>query len=223
MLMIDGDRTMKYPRTPHVPFSNITDPDDIISNADIFNKKWVVTEKIDGSQVSFEMDGGIVVARNRNTPLLSGSMDRQFHVLPGWIESNYTGMLGLLGDRYIMFGEWMFHVHTVHYDSLPDWFVGFGMFDKVAGSFIPFLDAVNRMSAAGFATVPVLGTVVLRDRKHLESFVKRSTFGSEEMEGVYLHSIDDADRIKYVTVKFKDSVDHARHWRQCTRERNSKA
>lgn len=214
---------MKYPRIPHLAFSSVTDADDIVVDKDIFGQPWVVTEKIDGSQTSYEIVDGIVQARNRNTALLSGSMDRQFHRLPAWVQVHYEVLVTLLGDQYILFGEWMCHVHTVHYDRLPDWFVAFGLFDKVTGSFLPFLPTMERLRSLGFSTVPLVFEGVVKDRKMIDSFIKKSAFGSEEMEGVVFHSKDDLERFKFVTASFKTKVDNARHWRTCTRVQNSLA
>lgn len=176
---------------------------------------------VHNSQTGVQFIDGSIDARNRNTPLLVGNMDRQYHPIPAWIQEHYEALWKLLGNDRILFGEWLFHVHTVVYDHLPDWFVGFGLFDKVAGRFVPFLEGRALMTGAGIAIVPLIETAVIRDKAQLLGYIKISVFGNEQMEGVVLHSIDDSTTVKYVTEKFKHAVDHARHWRKCDRTKNA--
>ena len=204
---------MKYPRIAHVAFSSITDPDDFYTDINIFNREWIVEEKIDGSQTGCQFIDGSPDVRNRNTDILHGGSDRQYHPFPAWFNARYDALWNLLGNQFILFGEWMFHVHTKHYTKLPDWFIAFDMLDKATDAFLPFDDAMQKVTGAGACFVPVLGTVILRDEKQLRSFITTSRFGDEEMEGVVLHSADGKDRVKFVTEAFVDSVDHARHWR----------
>lgn len=114
----------------------------------------------------------------------------------------------------------MFHVHTIHYDALPDWFVAFGLFDKEKSTFIPFMKGLGVVEQAGLATVPIIAKTRLKDQDDLLSRVTTSRFGHEMMEGIVLHSIDDTDKVKYVTDTFKRSIDNSRHWRKCNRVKN---
>ena len=214
---------MKYPRIAHAPSSSKTDPDDLFTDLDIFNREWFVTEKVDGSQLSAQFIDRAPDVRNRNTDILHGGSDRQFHPFPAWFNARYGAIWKLLGSDRILFGEWMFHVHTVVYTKLPDWFVAFDLYDKARESFIPFEDAMAVAAGAGLFHVPILGKAVIRDQKHLLSFISTSKFGTEEMEGLVLHSADGDDRVKFVTGRFKNSIDSSsRHWRwESERKKNA--
>jgi hypothetical protein len=216
---------MKYPRIAHVPFSSKTDPDDFFTEMEIFGREWIVTEKVDGAQISAQFIDGAPDVRNRNTDILHGGADRQFHPFPAWLAVHFDALREMLGDRYILFGEWLFHVHTEHYTSLPDWFMGFDVLDKETGEFLPFDEATRVIESAGLRHVPVLGKAIIKDEKHVRSFIGKSSFGDVEMEGVVLHSADGKDRVKFVTERFVQQVnDHPREWRRGpTRERNSLA
>lgn len=220
---------MKYPRIAHLPFSNVTDADDIVTKADVFGKRWILTEKVDGSQLSIEFEHEEIQARNRNTRLLGGKMDAQFGPLPAWIEKHFDGLWDLLGNRYIVFGDWMFHVHCVEYDSLPDLFIAYDVFDKEnqdrdgrpgTPMFLPFHEAMASCRTHGIKTTRIIDDVLLRNEKHLLSYIGKSAFSSKEMEGIVLHSPDGQEHYKYVTPAFKASVDASGHWRECDRVRN---
>ena len=212
---------MKYPRIPHVTFSRGIFDDDLVFNGSIFNREWHVTEKMDGSQMGTDKEGWELVARNRNTIVTRGGVDRQFHILPAWLKDKYQIISDLVGDRYILFGEWLFHLHTVPYDKLPDWFLGFNLYDTDNEGFLPFLEGRKMISDAGLFPVPLLDTVVIKSKKQLLSYIKTSTYGSAQMEGLVLHSTDGRLVVKYVTGEFKESIDsNPNHWRRCERTRN---
>ena len=214
---------MKYPRIAHAPSSSLVDADDFFTDAKVFGREWIVTEKVDGAQMSIQFNDGDPDVRNRNTDILHGGADRQFHPFAAWLAAHHDALRAVLGDRRILFGEWLFHVHTEHYTTLPDWFIAFDVLDKETGEFLPFDEARSAVTGAGLAFVPVLGRAVLRDGKHLRSFIGKSSFGDIEMEGVVLHSADGKERVKLVTQRFKKQVDdHPREWRwEANRERNS--
>ena len=51
----------------------------------------------------------------------------------------------MLGDRFILFGEWLYARHSVHYRRLPHYFFEFDIYDKEAGA---FLDLERRLDDA---------------------------------------------------------------------------
>jgi ATP-dependent RNA circularization protein (DNA/RNA ligase family) len=204
---------MKYPRMEHTANSHPTD-DDLISKDLLFPKFWIVTEKVDGAQMSIEFQNKELIVTNRGTRLLQGDMDRQFHILPEWIYPKYEMLLEKLGDKLVLFGEWLHHKHTVPYDELPDWFIAYDLWDKEAKNFVPFKDFCHIMDECEIHHVPILFEGVIQNENHLIEFISKSRFGSEEMEGIVIHSPDGKYRYKYVTGRFHESVDQSsQHWR----------
>jgi hypothetical protein len=204
-----------------VPFSNVYDPDDVITRDSIFGREWIITEKVDGSQTDIQFVDDAPDARNRNTDILHGGADRQYHPFLVWLQAHYVALWTLLGNDRILFGEWMFHVHSVGYTSLPDWYLAFDLFDKATDRFLPFEAAMASIEGAGLYHVPILARVTIRDQAHLLSFISGSAYGDVEMEGLVLHSADGQDHVKYVTSAFKDVVDGSRKWRwELTRRKN---
>jgi len=211
---------MKYPRIGHIQGSNPSS-DDIMFKSTIYNVKWFVTEKMDGSQICFTLDdNGQIHAFNRNTELLLGHSDKQFSILQIWINNHYEDLFQLL-QTHILYGEWLFHTHTVYYDTLPDWFLAFGLKDKQTGLFLPPIKTWKDIQQTSICHVPVF-----YEKKQFQSFedmmsiIQKSTYGPNKMEGFVLHHLSGQLRCKYVTKQFKDSVDNSRHWRTCTRTQN---
>lgn len=213
-------RKIKYPRISHTKNSHPTD-DDLITREHLFPREWIVTEKVDGAQMSITFENGELIVTNRGTVLLKGDMDRQFHMLPQWIYPKFEALHRLLHDQYILFGEWLCHKHTVYYDALPDWFIAFGILDKQTDQFLPFDRMCVMIDSIALYHVPVLYRGLIKHENDLPSFITTSHFGSEQMEGVVLHAYDDQYRYKYVTDHFRDSIDQSPlHWRYKTRTQN---
>ena len=96
----------------------------------------VVEEKVDGANlgISFDSEGNIR-AQNRGAYLhLPGS--GQWKKLGDWLALRTDTLFEHLSDHFILFGEWCHAQHSVFYDRLPDWFLGFDIYDKQFGRFL---------------------------------------------------------------------------------------
>ena len=47
-----------------------------------------------------------------------------------------SGLEEMLGSRFILYGEWLYAKHSVHYRKLPHYFFEFDIYDKDAGQFL---------------------------------------------------------------------------------------
>ena len=123
----------KYPRTPHILGSGLQPDDDadtIVAFADLAGRHLAVEEKMDGanSAISFAADGRLLL-QSRGHYLTGGPRERQFDLFKRWAR-RFTGELWtLLGDRYILYGEWLYAKHTIYYTDLPHYFLEFDIFD----------------------------------------------------------------------------------------------
>ena len=152
---------LKYPRTPHLEGSKLQPGDEDISQipfSDLKGKRIVVEEKCDGanSAVSFGDDGSLLL-QSRGHYLTGGGRERHFNLLKQWASLHQTAFYTVLGNRYVMYGEWMYAKHTVFYDNLPHYFLEFDIFDREAEK---FLDTETRHSM--LADLPVVSVPVLK-------------------------------------------------------------
>ena len=53
----------------------------------------------------------------------------QWKPLNNWINCHEEKIFDVLMDEFILYGEWCYAKHSVYYDNLPDWFIGFDIFD----------------------------------------------------------------------------------------------
>jgi hypothetical protein len=129
----------KYPRTRHIEGSGIQPGDDpeAVSFTTLAGRHLVVEEKMDGanSAISFTPDGRLLL-QSRGHYLTGGPRERQFALLKQWA-NRYAGPLWeTLGDRYVLYGEWLYARHTIFYTDLPHYFLEFDALDTVSGAFL---------------------------------------------------------------------------------------
>ena len=131
---------LKYPRTPHLLGSRQQRGDEdlaIVSPADLKGRFLIVEEKLDGanSAISFDDDRGLVL-QSRGHVLSGGPRERQFDLFKRWANAHRDALLHVLGNRYTLYGEWLYARHTIRYDRLPHYFLEFDLFDREIDEFL---------------------------------------------------------------------------------------
>ncbi|MBO0783543.1 MAG: RNA ligase family protein [Ktedonobacteraceae bacterium] len=133
-------KIFKYPRTYHLEGSGIQRGDEdlsVIPVRSLAGRHVVVEEKMDGanSAISFSDDGQLLL-QSRGHYLTGGPREKQFHLFKTWAY-RYAGELWeVLGERYILYGEWLYAKHTVFYTDLPHYFMEFDIYDKEMDIFL---------------------------------------------------------------------------------------
>lgn len=130
----------KYPRTRHVRGSRFQHGDYDLEAApwsELQDQSLVVEEKIDGANagISFTADGELRL-QSRGHYLTGGPREKHFNLLKQWAATHMEALYCVLGDRFVMYGEWMFAKHTCFYDALPHYFMEFDILDTQDGSFL---------------------------------------------------------------------------------------
>src|SRR3712207_1380368 len=130
-------RLYKYPRTPHLSGSRLQPGDEglpVRPLAELRGRRVVVEEKLDGanSAVSFGEDGRLLL-QSRGHFLDGGPRERHFGLLKAWAGSVRGRLWEALGERHVMYGEWLYAKHTIFYDALPHYFFEFDVLDRLTG------------------------------------------------------------------------------------------
>jgi RNA ligase len=224
---------VKYPRTPHLFGSKGTDDDKHMGEPEsrrfLANESLIVEEKLDGTNVGvhFTREGAMVLQCRGH--LITEGMHPQYDLFKQWAAVKRPGLEDRLVDRFILFGEWVYARHSVHYRRLPHYFFEFDMYDKQSGDFLSLKRRVALLKGTGIHTVPVLHVGAL-DRKQLEGLIGPSRFDSEFdnpltrrtdhlMEGLYLrteaHEVV-TGRAKMVRPEFIEKIKQSEHWQHQT-------
>lgn len=207
----------KFPSTKHLAVLQglRVRNDKVMSDSDreaFLGDPLIVEEKIDGANlgISFDEQGDLRL-QNRGSYLALPGMG-QWKKLEPWITPLIDALFESLTDRFILFGEWCYARHSIYYERLPDWFLGFDVYDKKNGRFLSIQNRDLLLSEMGIARIPLIGKglFTLAD---LEKKLAVSKFSSEPSEGIYLRMEQDGwleKRAKLVRPKFVQS--QIRHW-----------
>ena len=207
----------KFPTTPHLAILgnlNIRD-DKVLSETErdsFLRHELTIEEKVDGANLGISFDANAELrAQNRGTYLhLPGT--GQWKKLEAWLAPRVELFFEHLSDRYILFGEWCYAQHSVFYDRLPDWFLGFDLYDKQNEHFLSAHRRDLLFQKLSIAQVPPIAqgcfTVL-----ELSKLLAHSKLSDQPAEGLYLR-FDQGDwlaqRAKLVQPAFIQSV--AQHW-----------
>lgn len=207
----------KFPTTSHLTlFDGTKVRDDKVmlkcEQNELLLHKLVVEEKVDGANlgISFDHEGNMLV-QNRGEYLHS-PYSGQWKKLSEWLNPRTDMLFEQLTDKYILFGEWCYAEHSVGYDKLPDWFLGFDIFDKVTAKFFSCSRRNAMFDALQIFHVPMIaqGKFTLSE---LNNLLSQSQLSDKLAEGLYLR-FDQGDwlkqRAKLVRPGFIQSIEQ--HW-----------
>lgn len=137
----------KYPRTPHLPWSpGVSDDDQTLNDASQFEgKRVIVTKKMDGESTTIYKDG-YVHARSLDS---RGGIDRD------WVTSFAQKWCFNLPDGWRVCGENLWAEHSIHYDNLPSYFLGFSIWNE-RNVCLNWDDTLEWFQLLGITPVPVM-------------------------------------------------------------------
>ena len=223
------DDFIKYPRTPHLFGSKGTDDDRHLgrkeSAAFIADPSLIVEEKIDGTNVGIHFTTrGRMVLQCRGHEITEG-MHPQYDLFKQWTSVKRPALEAMLGRRFILYGEWLYAKHSVHYRALPHYFFEFDLYDKDAAQFLDLVTRLQMLDGTGLHTVPVLhrGPATAEE---LRALIGPSAFDSafdnpvtgrtdHLMEGLYVRTEAGnhvTGRAKMVPPEFVEKVKQSEHW-----------
>lgn len=220
---------VKYPRTPHLYGSRGADDDKHLDDAEsarfLADGSLIVEEKLDGTNVGIHFPADGTMALQCRGHLITEGMHPQYDLLKQWAAVKRPALEAMLEDRLILFGEWVYARHSVHYRRLPHYFFEFDIYDKRERTFLDLERRLALLDGSGLQTVPVIHRGPL-DRERLPTLIGTSRFDAEfenpltgrtddVMEGLYLRTEAGGvvtGRAKFVRPEFVERVRRSEHW-----------
>lgn len=218
----------KYPRTPHLVGSTGTSDDKRLgaddSNRLLGDPSLIIEEKLDGTNVGLHFSDGELVLQCRGHEITAG-MHPQYDLFKQWATVKHNVFKQMLGDQYIIYGEWMYAKHCIHYSKLPHYFFEFDILDKTMNSFLKLDRRLELLEGTGIETVPVVHRGPISENE-LTGLVAPSRFGAsfehpgtglmdDLIEGLYLRTEDAnqvTSRAKVVRPEFVEKIKQSNHW-----------
>jgi hypothetical protein len=143
----------------------------------------VIEEKLDDTQLGISYaDSGELILQSRGGEIDLSSTE--FGGLAWWYRARENAVFDRLGSRYILFGAWMRHAHTIFYDTLPDVFLEYDVYDREQEAFLDTSSRHALLDGLGICHVPVLAMAPLRDAVAARSWILPSLYRSPRWEEV---------------------------------------
>lgn len=161
---------VKYPRTPHLMWSEKLGKDDrVLESIDQFiGQEVVVTVKMDGENTTIYKDH--IHAR---------SLDSKHHPSRDWVKGLWGNISWMLDDDVRICGENMYAKHTIHYKNLESYFLVFSIWRE--NQCLSWDETVEYCDLLGLKHVPILYQGIF-DYDHIRD-IYRSTHNGDDCEG----------------------------------------
>lgn len=179
----------------------------------IYDGKWHVEEKVDGSQISFESIGGLLSMRSKGRQIVVDAPEGMFAKAVNALKNNT--LLEKHGNGYVFRGEYLQKKkhNTIDYDRTPKHHII--IYDiEVKGNPLGYAEKLDIASACGFEAVPLLlegeGTPPGDEIKRL--FELESVLGGHKIEGVVIKNYSiPTDDGKYLLAKIVSEAFREKH------------
>lgn len=195
---------VKYPRTYHMPWSNLLKNDRMLHNDDMFkNKRVIVTLKMDGENTTFYND--YIHAR---------SLESSSHNSRNWVKGLWSRISYLLDENMRVCGENLYAKHSIRYENLPSYFMVFSVWiDNIC---LSWDETIEYSKILGLDTVHVIYDGIYNKEKIESAFKKYET----ENEGYVVRLADEFKYMdfrrsvgKFVRPEFRQMVNDSHgHW-----------
>jgi hypothetical protein len=208
---MSDEKYVKYPRTPHLPWSSGTKDDRILRNdSHLVGKEVVVTLKMDGENTTMY-----------NDKIHARSLDSESHPSQSWVKQFHAKIASNLTEDDRICGENMFAKHTVAYDNLESYFYGFSWW---SGETCHAWDVTTCL----FELLDIPHPTVIYDGIYDAEKIKKAFEQYPTHEGYVLRLKSSFTREmfgdsvgKYVKPEFKQAVnDSNKHWKQGKFDKN---
>jgi len=208
----------KFPSTPHLAWLGVEKVrgDKVMAPEEakqFLASSIVVEEKLDGANLGLSFDSSGQLRFQNRGQWLKGKLTGQWERLRGWAAEHEAALRDHLPPGQILFGEWCYAKHSLAYDSLPDWFVAFDVYNGRAQQFWSTGRRDAFLLTTEIAATPQLqrGRFDLADLRDLLNGT--SAFGKSQREGLYLRRENEARlvaRAKLVHPDFTQAI--GEHW-----------
>lgn len=196
------DKMIKYPRTKHIEGSRLQKGDEDLNQipfSSIKGKNIVIEEKVDGANtaISFSQNGELLL-QSRGHYLKGGYREKHYNLFKQWANAHKDKLYKVLGQKYIMYGEWLYAKHSIYYDALPHYFLEFDIYDREKDIFLDTDRRRELIKELPVYSVPVLARGKFNKMEDILKYLGNSNYiTNEHMDNLRKESLKlnlDSDR-----------------------------
>jgi tRNA uridine 5-carbamoylmethylation protein Kti12 len=214
----DGNYINKFPRTQHlINLGGATRDDLIVSHENYklyFSNNVDICEKVDGAQLGFSIDNNYNIKAQNRSHYVNSKYHSQFKLLDKWIAKHKSDLINILDENLILFGEWLYAIHSIEYSSLPDYFLAFDLYNKKEKLFYSRSELEKKLKDTTILPVKLLYNGNVKDEKQLLRMLELESEYSQhtKVEGIYL-KVNEGKYIKHrAKIVRKDFLSGNKHW-----------
>jgi ATP-dependent RNA circularization protein (DNA/RNA ligase family) len=207
---------LKYEKTYSIPIPQIKVPGKLILSRKelqlILAGKVEIEEKMDGANAGIIRHKKGFSLQKRGS-LVGQSEHEQFQYFHGWANRIKYDNIMSVPPEHLIYGELLYAVHSIYYDSLPDYFLVFDILNLRTGHWMCRVEKENFCHDFGFDIVPLVAKGHFGIKDLYELMPKRSTFG-ETVEGMVIKRYRNKEylRGKIVKPQFIKTIEESDHW-----------
>lgn len=124
-------------------------------------------EKVDGANLGISLGEDMSFRVQNRSHYVNSKTHKQFAPLDSWLSEHSPGLFQVLGEipgNYVLFGEWLYAKHSIHYTRLPGYFMAFDLYDCNAGKFFSWRERDRRLEGSGIPVVRQIAETTLSGR-----------------------------------------------------------
>ena len=201
---------IKYPRTPHLPFSPGAERDDVLllDTKNFEGHEIVVTEKMDGENYTLY-----------HNYLHARSLDSSYHWSRERLKAFHSEIAHLIPEELRICGENMVAKHSIKYNDLPHFFLGFSVWEGTR-----CLDWDNTLlwfELIGIQPVPMIWRGIW-DESTVKSLINGLDLARQEGVVIRRTNAFELKDFKHNVAKWvrKNHVQANKHWMHAAPEEN---
>lgn len=146
---------VKYSRSHHLPWSNMSEDDRMMQSVDRFiGKRVIVTEKLDGENFTGYADG----------KCHTRSLDSRNHPSRNWVKNFWNTICMDIPEGHRICGESLYAKHSIHYKNLDTYFYGFSMWNS-KNICLSWDETTEWFQLLGITPVPILFDGIYDEKK----------------------------------------------------------
>lgn len=204
----------KYPSIRHfVALTDVRD-DKVLTDKERYNfldKSLVLEEKLDGANLGFSVEDGVVRVQNRGKWIDLSRPEPQFKKLNNWIEQ--ANLKKKLYEKFILFGEWMYAKHSILYTELNDWFYAYDIYNRESGKWASREVLSLICGSLSIYTAPHFMSGIFETDQLIDYTKIRSSLYDGPLEGIVIRVENEnecLDKAKIVREDFTQAIEE--HW-----------
>lgn len=175
MAQVEQDSLFKFPRTRHLfdAGGSGVSRDDLLmdhseeqtfytpaNNRGAPQVLVAVEEKVDGANLGISIGSDMQIHVQNRSHYVNSKTHRQFSTLDLWLGEHSHEIYDILTPgNQVLFGEWLYAKHSIHYTHLPGYFMAFDIYDRERSQFV---SRKERDRLLGDTSIPIVRCIAER-------------------------------------------------------------